>query len=651
MLMKSRRLTAFVLCLLTFAGAAGAQGVVPNPVPVTPATDTQTTDATTNSQSVDTATEPLVQTQAAPDSSLDPDPRYATPEATMFEFLAAMERYRESNSTEDLDAALACLDLSGIPPETRRQQARRLLYVLDRVALVEAWHFATFSEQAIAAGRYVYFPQRRIQDHASIAPLVPGSMIAFTMDQEGHWKVSSTTIADLPEMNRSLANMPRRVDGEDVSVPVDMLIRSRVPPALTEGTLLGIEYWQWLALAAIVFVGFLVDLIVRGVARSAWSRIAARRREDTDKELLKRAVRPFGLIAAAVVWYLLLSQIGLPTVALKILLIAARVVMMLAGVWTGYRVVDLVGDFLARQADRTDTKLDDLLIPLARKTVKVIITVFGLIYIAESFDVQILPLLTGLGIGGLAFAFAAKDTIENFFGSIAVILDHPFEVGDWVVIDDVEGTVEMLGLRSTRIRTFYNSLVTVPNASLVRATVDNYGRRQYRRFTCKVGLTYDTPPDRIEAFCEGCREIVRQHPYTRKDSYHVYLNSFGASSLDVLVYIFFVCPDWSVELRERQRFMLDVIRLGNRLGVSFAFPTQTIELKRVSSDEKDDSPLPPPPSDAELAAQRAGMDAARTIMSEAAWRVTKPGGVVFRGGMDTDSGHEARGSAGDAGEG
>jgi MscS family membrane protein len=147
-----------------------------------------------------------------------------------------------------------------------------------------------------------------------------------------------------------------------------------------------------------------------------------------------------------------------------------------------------------------------------------------------------------------------------------------------VVIGDVEGTVEDIGFRSTRIRTFYNSLVTIPNGNLVRATVDNYGRRKYRRWKTHVAITYDTPPDRIEAFCEGIRELIRKHPYTRKDYYMVYFNQFAASSLNILLYAFHETPDWATELRERHRLFVDIVRLAKRLGVEFAFPTQTVHL-------------------------------------------------------------------------
>ncbi|MEM8933707.1 MAG: mechanosensitive ion channel family protein, partial [Acidobacteriota bacterium] len=131
----------------------------------------------------------------------------------------------------------------------------------------------------------------------------------------------------------------------------------------------------------------------------------------------------------------------------------------------------------------------------------------------------------------------------------------------------------------------YDSLITLPNANLIDASVDNLGARAYRRWSTHLGLTYDTSAEQVEAFCEGVRELVRRHPYTRKDSFHVYLNRFSEASIDVLLYVFFATPDWATELRERHRLSLDILRLAQDLGVSFAFPTQTLLLQRPSDGE------------------------------------------------------------------
>jgi MscS family membrane protein len=422
--------------------------------------------------------------------------------------------------------------------------------------------------------------------------------------------------------------------------PTGAWLESRLPEWLTHGTSLGLAYWQWLGILLVVLAGLLFDLLVRHLLHGVWRNYSARRlNRQPEPKLVKQAVRPFGLTGQALVWYLGLTPLGLPAQALLVVQMAVRFLLVVGGVWAAYRLTDLFSEFLMRRAEQTATKFDDVLVPLLRKTLKVFATAVGLVYMADAFRIEIVPLLTGLGIGGLAIAFAAKDSIENFFGSVTVILDRPFEIGDWVVIEGIEGTVEELGLRSTRIRTFYNSQVTVPNASLVRARVDNYGRRRFRRFKTHLDVTYATPPEKIEAFCGGIREIILAHPYTRKDYFHVWLNEFGAASLRVLVYMFHETPDWATELRERHRFMLDVIRLAARLHVEFAFPTQTLHVYSEQHGLPVKTP-PPPGVSAERDALEQGQQAVRELTAEAPWRSGLPEPVRFGDVTTTEAGDE-----------
>jgi MscS family membrane protein len=235
-----------------------------------------------------------------------------------------------------------------------------------------------------------------------------------------------------------------------------------------------------------------------------------------------------------------------------------------------------------------------------------------------------------LGIGGLAFAFAAKDTIENFFGSITVIADRPFQVGDWVVIGDTEGTVEELGFRSTRVRTFYNSLITLPNATLVRATVDNYGRRKYRRVKTHIGIstTRRRTPSRPSAKASASSSASIPTPArttTRSGS-----TSSERFESRHPVYVFHETPDWQTELRERHRLWLDIIRLADRLGVQFAFPTQTLHLHQHEGDAER-LPAEPPSSTDERKSLLIGRRAVRDITREQPWQDEKPGPYVFHG--------------------
>lgn len=245
-----------------------------------------------------------------------------------------------------------------------------------------------------------------------------------------------------------------------------------------------------------------------------------------------------------------------------------------------YKLVNVLSAYLERMAEKTVSTLDDQLVPLVRKTLKAFVIVVGSLFILKyGLRLDIVPFLTGLSIGGLAFALAAQDTIKNFFGSIMIFIDKPFQVGDWITSGEVDGTVEEVGFRSTRVRTFANSLMYIPNGKIADATIDNHGLRKYRRFYTHITITYETPPELIEVFVDGLREIVKNHPQTRKDYYNIYLNNLSAYSLDVMFYVFFEVPTWPEELKAREDLLLAIIRLANQLGVRFAFPTQTLHME------------------------------------------------------------------------
>ena len=203
----------------------------------------------------------------------------------------------------------------------------------------------------------------------------------------------------------------------------------------------------------------------------------------------------------------------------------------------------------------------------------------GLLFILNNLNVNITALLAGLSIGGLALALAAQETIKNFFGSIMIFLDRPFQIGDWISSDGIDGTVEEVGFRSTRIRTFRNSVTSVPNGRLADLTIDNHGLRMYRRFNTHIAVTYDTPPEVISTFVEGLKKIVARHPFTRKDYYEIHLHEMGNSSLNILFYIFFQVPGWTEELTCRHQILLEVLKLAESMKVRFAFPTQTLHME------------------------------------------------------------------------
>ena len=354
-------------------------------------------------------------------------------------------------------------------------------------------------------------------------------------------------------------------------------------PLLQEGAL-GLMQWQWLGLLSVILLGYL--------SQRALSKLTQRLAQELsgaqitlDEAQLKSFTRPLSIaLSWALVWSLYLAlEIPSPALLNTALRIISGGVISIAGGFASWRVVDVITEYLEAKAKLTESRFDDMLVPLARRVLKLLVLLLGFGYFLSAVTESFYKVIAGLSIGSAVLMFAFKDSLENVFGTFTVLLDKPFQLGDWITVGDVDGTVERVGFRSTRVRTFYHSLITVPNRHFISAKVDNWGSRRYRRVKTTLSLTYDTPPEKIEAFCEGVRELIRCHPYTRKDYYHVYFNEFGASSLDVMLYCFVETPDWSMELRERHRLFADILRLAQALKVSFAFPSTSVYM--VSPEE------------------------------------------------------------------
>lgn len=535
---------------------------------------------------------------AAPASNV-PE-QFRSVQATMRTFLNGFDE----DAKERIPPA-ACLNLSkrGVSANDFEGQtlARALKFVLDRT---------------------IYVQVRDLPDD----PNLEKPRLIRTVDEkwpisiermpDGRWLFSDETVDALREMISAVWDAPPKVPNaiEPSLFTTPELYTLRLVPDWARREIAFLEIWHWIGLLVIATIGIIFDRGAQVILRFA-SRFVARRINDkTEEEFGDKSFRPIGLVQMAYIWLRLLPWLWLPPWMGTLMTSVSWFVLILAGIWATYRVIDIVIAFISISMQGHTTSFDDLLLPFLRKAFKIVITIVGVVYFFGRFyPDDIATLLGGLGIGGLAFAFGAQDTIKNLFGSVTVMLDRPFEIGDWIKIGDVEGTVESVGFRSTHLRTFYNSQINVPNGKLIDATVDNLGRRHYRRISTTLGVTYDTSPEKIEAFCEGVRELIRRHPYTRKDSYHVYFNGFGAHSLDVLLYCFHETPDWATELRERHRLFCDILRLANKLGVEFAFPTQTLHLHNADAAPPTDGVMPPPPRSKQLAPDILGRSEAAAI--------------------------------------
>lgn len=247
-------------------------------------------------------------------------------------------------------------------------------------------------------------------------------------------------------------------------------------------------------------------------------------------------------------------------------------------VWVLLNMTNRVTTIMSERAKKTESKLDDMLVPIASGVVKFVLLALGTLVIAQNMGYSVSSLLAGLGLGGAAIALAAKDTIANMFGALVVFFDKPFEIGDWVEINGVEGEVVEIRLRVTVIRTFSDTLVTMPNSVLSSSNISNWDARRYRKMDCGFGLLYSTKSDQIVQIVNDIKAHIASHPETFGPSYYVNFDGFGDSSFNIRVDAFTRNEGLAKHYADKQEFMLEIMRIVERAGAGFAFPTRTLDV-------------------------------------------------------------------------
>jgi MscS family membrane protein len=248
--------------------------------------------------------------------------------------------------------------------------------------------------------------------------------------------------------------------------------------------------------------------------------------------------------------------------------------------WGLFRLADVMVDVLAAVSAKTGNDSFRGFGDLVKKSLRVFIIIVGTVMVIDNLGYNIGGILATLGIGGAAFAFAAKDTIANVYGSIALALDRPFQVGDWIQVGSiVDGDVEEIGLRSTKVRTWPKTVISIPNAVLANEMINNWSRMPKRRIKQVVGVTYETSPDTMEEIVEAIRELLRNDEGVNQDFILVNWTDFGGSSLDILVYYFTTTTKWLEHMDIRQRINVKIAKTVAAHGSSVAFPTRTLYLE------------------------------------------------------------------------
>jgi MscS family membrane protein len=378
-------------------------------------------------------------------------------------------------------------------------------------------------------------------------------------------------------------------------------LQEHLPESLLATGPQGLLWWQWIALPVLVLAAFVVALGLSRLSRAVLSRLAARTSHGWDDSLLQRMRGPITLA-----WMLALLAPSLPFLGLvggaqAFVRGLVRGGFFLVFFWVLYRATDVVADILLRTRWAVTRPASRSLVPLGRRVGKVLVMAMATIAVLSELGYPVASLVAGLGIGGLAFALAAQKTIENVFGAFSIGVDQPFREGDTVRIEDVVGTVEAIGLRSTRIRTLDRTLITIPNGKLADMNVESYTVRDRMRLFTTIPLVFGTRTVQMRQVLTGIEEVLRAHPKLWPDELIVRFKALGASSLNIEVMAWFLAANWTEFQLIRQEMLLAILEVVEASGAQLALPTQTLHLASAepagAPPERQADPQPARPPD------------------------------------------------------
>jgi MscS family membrane protein len=508
---------------------------------------------------------------------------YGTGVGLVQSYLASPQLYIAPEDTTNIrrafryqEAAHRALDLSELPPATVHESARRLAIqlkeVLDRIdlPLIESIPDAQAMAKAEVKGWTLPNSEIRIRR-------------VETGPRAGEYLFTAETVSRVPEFYDRVKELPYKpgasVGWHDFAsyspVGVALALRGIVPPRWlidepqyrVRTTFLDQPVWRWIGIVAVLGAGLAFVLLCFRLSRY-WARRAP------SAGPWAALLRPISLVIVTPAVALILGDVlRISGGVYQAVTLSLWTLFYLALTWTVWAAGGTVAANVIRLEGLRVGSIDSQLIRLVIRLATVMAAVAILIAGADRIGLPAYSVMAGLGVGGLAVALAAQQTLANLLGSLIIMFEKPFAIGHSIKVKDTEGVVERVGFRSTQIRTTYDSLVTIPSSQLVNSTIDNLELRKYRQVKTTLKLAHDTPPEKIEELVEGIRQLLEAHSAIRKDKLQVFLYEFGPHSLDVLVSFFLKVPNRLAELAERQRLFLAMLRLAEEKGVRLALPT------------------------------------------------------------------------------
>lgn len=329
-----------------------------------------------------------------------------------------------------------------------------------------------------------------------------------------------------------------------------------------------------------IFFGIIVGKIFNSIIKRQLKKIVGKTKTKFDDIIFEAIELPASILIFVLFFYFALNTIIIPETISKLLYESIDIMVIMGATWFVLNFTDsFIQHYVIPLIDKTESTFDDHIIIPLRKLLKLIIICVGLLMAIKSAGYDISTLLAGLGIGGLAVALAAQDTVKNFISGVLLIIDKPFKLNQWIEFDGVEGVVEDIGIRSTKIRTFNDSLIIVPNATVINANIENHSEMKKRRVKTIIGLTYDTPVDKCKLAKEIIRTILEDHRATLPP-YRITFNEFGAHSLNFRLEYFIRNMGFDYYLNAVDDINMRIKEEFEKEGIEMAFPTQTIYLKK-----------------------------------------------------------------------
>jgi MscS family membrane protein len=363
------------------------------------------------------------------------------------------------------------------------------------------------------------------------------------------------------------------------------MLESFLPAPLLQSGPLKLAWWQWIALPVGLAVAIFLGKAAGYVTRRILIRISRHTARTWHSRLIALLAGPITLLWTIVFAYLIKLAIDLPESAERHVDVLLRTAAVATFFWAGLRSIDVAFQGLVTVTSARAYGLGEGLLQMLRKASKIALFVIAVTAILTDLGYPAASLLAGLGIGGLALALAAQKTVENLFGSVSISIDQPFRLGDYVKLESgVSGTVEAIGLRSTRIRTLDRTVVTIPNGKLADQRVESFAPRDRCRFSCTLTLVHRTTAAQLRAVVERVEALLQTHPRAWPDGIGVKFVAIGASSLDVDVYAWFATSDWIEFQTIRQEVLLSILEIVEQAGTALAYPSQTIRVERTDEE-------------------------------------------------------------------